>query len=68
MQNIESIPVDMFTRWQVAEMLGVSLATVNLYTTRGKRITNDLYIKLNKTGCRYRKEDLQDFINKISQI
>lgn len=66
--DIQSLPLSGFTRWQVAEILGVSIATVNLYTTRGKRISNDLYIKLPKAGSRYEKHDLIAFMDKLKSI
>jgi predicted transcriptional regulator len=67
MTNHISIPVTRFTRWQVAEILGVSLATVNLYTKRGKRISNDLFVKLNKSGNQYTLDDIKAFQQAINK-
>lgn len=62
-----SIPVTRFTRWQVAEILGVSLATVNLYTNRGKKISNDLFVKLKKSGNKYTLDDIKAFQQAIQK-
>ncbi|HMR88763.1 MAG TPA: helix-turn-helix domain-containing protein [Saprospiraceae bacterium] len=47
-KKIAKIPLTSFTADQVAEILGVSTPTVYNYTKRGVRVTNDLYIKLER--------------------
>ncbi len=66
--NTSIQPVTRFTRWQVADMLNVSLTTVNLYTSRGKKITNDLFIKLPKrSDGYYHLPDIERFLEEIKK-
>jgi hypothetical protein len=64
---VKTIPLETFTPDQVADLLGVSVATVHNYHRRGKRLSNDLYIKLKKEGTRVKKTDLITFINNFTK-
>jgi predicted transcriptional regulator len=64
---IKTIPLQSFTPDQVADLLGVSVATVHNYHRKGKRLSNDLYVKLKKEGTRVKKTDLVTFINNFNK-
>lgn len=63
---VKTIPLESFTPDQVADLLGVSVATVHNYHRRGKRLSNDLYIRLKKSGTRVKKNDLVHFMTKFN--
>lgn len=65
---IVDIPFETFTIDQVADILEKSVVTIYNYNKRGKRITNDIYIKLPKSGSRIHKSDLILFIKKTNNI
>jgi hypothetical protein len=65
--NVQTIPLRSFTTDQVADLLQVSVKTVHNYNTRGKRLANDLYVKLPKNGTRVQKQDLINFINQFKK-
>lgn len=65
---IVDIPFETFTIDQVADILEKSVVTIYNYNKRGKRITNDIYIRLEKKGSRIRKDDLILFIKKTNNI
>ena len=66
--NTELKPCKNYLRWQVAEMLNVSVATIHLFTVRGKKISNDQFVKLHKTQRGfYQIEDIESFLEKIKK-
>ena len=61
-KKIAKIPISSFTADQVAEILGVSTGTVYNYTKRGVRVSNDIYIRLERdTSTRIAKTSLIKF-------
>lgn len=67
-KKLNKIPISSFTAVQVGELLGVSTATIYNYKKIGKRVSNDLYIKLKDTGSKILKNDIIDFINAIKKL
>ena len=47
-KEIAEIPISSFAVDQVAEMFKCCIATVYNYSKRGKKISNDIYVKLEK--------------------
>ena len=61
--KMEVIPFTWITREQAAEFIGVAPGTIDLYTKKGKRpIGKRDYVFLKKTGTRFLRKDIVDFI------
>jgi predicted transcriptional regulator len=61
-RNIEISPIQGYTVKQVADMLGVSVATVHNYITSGKRTSYDHRSYLAKESGYIKKETLVRFL------
>ena len=66
-KEISKIPLSSFTADQVAEILGVSTSTVYNYVQRGVRVSNDIYVRLerNNDSTRFPKLSLIKFREQI---
>lgn len=65
-KKISKIPLSSFTFKDVAELLGVSVSTVYNYTDRGFRVSNDIYVRLERNNStRISKSSLIKFREQI---
>ena len=66
-KKLSKIPISTFAADQVAEMFGVSTSTVYNYVQRGIRVSNDIYVRLERgDSSRFDKASLIKFIEQIA--
>jgi len=69
-KKLSKIEISSYAADQVAEMFGKSISTVYNYVNRGKKVSNDIYVRLDRgfvhgKSTRFHKASLIKFLEQI---